>query len=140
MTIHTDKDDARETLLRFYDALDQNQFDAASRHFAFDGEWSRKGEVLTGPEQVSAVFAGRDPEHCVRHVISNLIVSPCIDGMEFSLYITAWVGQSKDGEIPVVGGPTMVLDSRGLLVRHGGVWKIKRKDTNRRFMVGPQTT
>lgn len=118
-----------------YHALDEGRYADVAACFAADGEWHRRGEVLTGPARIEASFRGRDPELRVVHVISNLRLFEDQRGMRFRLCITLYSGRAAADQVPSVPGPAMVLTSQGLLMRSGATWKIRTKRTVREFIV-----
>lgn len=129
----------RRLLTSFYIAIDEGRFEDAAKFFLENGEWHRKNQVLSGPKAIAAAYDGRDETQRTRHVISNISFESNQQGMNFLLYITFFAGQAKAGEIPTIPGPSMMLTSTGLLVRDGGVWKIRYKKTDRQFMIDPNS-
>ncbi|WP_458793000.1 nuclear transport factor 2 family protein [Yoonia sp. MH D7] len=125
----------QQLLLAFYQSLDEVRFADAAAAFASDGEWHRKGEVLTGPKQVEAAYDDRDPDLRTRHVISNVVLVKTEAGQDFSVYITLYSGTTPSGDVPTVPGPAMVLTSNGSLIQQDDRWQIQQKKTVRQFAI-----
>ncbi|KRC77850.1 hypothetical protein D3C87_348610 [compost metagenome] len=65
-------EDAAAQVLNFFAALDQRRHDDVAQLMASDGIWHRQGRALTGPADVAAALAERDPARETAHIVTNL--------------------------------------------------------------------
>lgn len=65
-------EDAAAQVLNFFEALDQRRHGDVAKLMASDGTWHRQGRTLTGPDEVAAALATRDPARQTAHIVTNL--------------------------------------------------------------------
>ena len=83
--------DLTQQLHLFFQMLDERRYDDLLEQFAPDGRWLRQGQWLTGRGEIATALAERPATMRVRHVITNIVVSPRAAG-EFAVhaYMTAY--------------------------------------------------
>ncbi|MCC2597216.1 nuclear transport factor 2 family protein [Pusillimonas sp. MFBS29] len=64
-----------QAIARFYLNLDQGDTDELLACVAPDTVWLRQGKTLTGPDQIRAALAERNPDRITSHQCSNLHVT-----------------------------------------------------------------
>ena len=114
-----------QTVLAFFDHLDERRYEELLSLMAADAVWHRQGKRLQGHAQIRAALQERSNTQRIRHLVTNLLQrSVSSDEARFSHYMTALRhddGQTHTGPVTIQGPFRMSLvDTR--LQRLGGVW------------------
>jgi len=120
------KDEIRELMARYAQALDACRFADVAACFAADGEWATDYGAARGPAEIEAFIKsivpveGEGPQR--KHYITNIIIK--VDGETASAvsdYLI--VRESEHGLIPVMGGTY-----RDRFVKTSAGWRFARKE------------
>lgn len=120
-----------QTVLRFSAHFDAGKFAQMMSYFADDGIWKRADGDIHGIDALRAWCARRAPGVFVRHVLSNLRTTMRdADNAVVESYVTVY--RRDFDAAPVLPapmqGPALVGRYRDELVRHGGQWKLARRE------------
>ena len=137
MAIKMDRDKEREiewdctqTVNKFYNALDQRQYDVLVNCFTEDGVWKRQGKELEGREKIMEAMEDRSENLVIRHVVTNIEVSIIdVNEAETSEYVTIYRfdGDEKlEGPAPL-DGPGVIFLYQDKMLRTEAGWKIRDK-------------
>ena len=126
MSILEDKDEIRELMAAYCQALDACQFASVAALFSEDGIWTTDYGVAQGRTKIEAMLdsvvpkKGEGPQR--KHYITNIIIK--IDG-ETALSVSDYFFIREDGKnlIPVMGGTY-----KDQWIRQNGKWYFKRKE------------
>ena len=116
-----------QTLLAFFDHLDERRYDALLSLMTPEAVWHRQGQRLQGHAQILAALQQRSNTQRIRHLVTNLLQrSAGDDEARFSHYMTAL--RHDDGALhagPVaIAGPFRMSLVTTHLVRVAGAWRI----------------
>lgn len=124
----SDLDDWRcgQALLRFFRSLDEDDAEGVVREFAADGVWHRRGERFEGHEALRAAMAARPADRVVRHVVTNLVVTPGADGQATAgSYMMAYAAaRPAAGGVATLGAPGALHGCTTAFRLEGGAWRI----------------
>lgn len=124
--------DLSALVYRFFSALDRRDHRAVAQLMAGDGTWLRQGVTLTGPNEVFTALEKRDTKRTTCHVITNLWVessdehSACVH-----YYLSAYESIAADDGTSSPIRLVAIRDCIDELVRDGGHWRIKSKNSVR---------
>ncbi len=127
--------DVADRVLEFYARFDEWDYVGMLPMFADDGTWDRNGQVLTGHAQIAAMLDARPRAQVVRHVITNLRVTPsAATRASAAFYITAYraEGLPAPGSVPRIRAPYLMLVGGADWVREGA-WRMTRHWVRRAF-------
>jgi 3-phenylpropionate/cinnamic acid dioxygenase small subunit len=65
----------QQHLLRFFQMLDANDYDAVVGLFEADATWQRPGASIQGHEAIRAALQERPANRVTRHVVTNMLVT-----------------------------------------------------------------
>jgi hypothetical protein len=120
---------ATQLIYRLFRALDEKDDALVGSQFANQGTWHRQGRLLTGPSEVAAALAEREPDRNSIHVISNVQVATASDGAAIcTYYVTAYISSAGT---PM--GLAAILDCRDEMISTPLGLRIVAK-TSRRLM------
>ncbi len=116
-----------QTLLAFFDHLDERRYDALLSLMTQDAIWHRQGQRLQGHAQILAALQQRSNTQRIRHLVTNLLQrSAGADEARLTHYMTAL--RHDDGAVhagPVtIAGPLRMSLVTTHLVRVAGAWRI----------------
>ncbi|HVV92492.1 MAG TPA: nuclear transport factor 2 family protein [Hyphomicrobiales bacterium] len=127
--------DCSRVLLRLFLALDERRYDDVAASFLENGMWHRRGQALSGPGEVRRAMAERPATARVRHVITNLVVTPRgPDVADFILYLSAYTHDGPvDAAPPVPATLWMLFVVTGTMASSDGAWRIQEMTMQREF-------
>jgi len=107
--------------------------------FTPDACWSRpSGERLQGHAEIRASFAQRKPGVVLRHVATNVLVTPLGEGQARGRSLsTVYRAQAREDGPPLLEAPLQIVayeDEYRLCA--DGHWRISRRDTQRLLVTG----
>jgi uncharacterized protein (TIGR02246 family) len=121
-----EKDEIREVMAHYCQALDACRFADVAGLFAEDGEWTTDYGAASGRGEIEALLTrtvpkkGEGPQR--KHYIANIIIK--VDGdaaSSVSDYLI--IRESESGLIPVMGGTY-----KDRFRKQDGVWRFVRKE------------
>ena len=124
--------------VRFWNSIDERDYDGMVALFAPGGVWVRRGKELKAPSDILAAMAERSPTLVIRHVVTNVDVRvTAADAAEAFYYLTVYHHEAgKPVEKPVpLHGPRTIMIVRDRFTRTAEGWRILRKETRREFAV-----
>ncbi len=68
--------DPAQTVIRFFRALDERDYDTLAALLAEDGAWHRQGAVLRNHSDILAAMAARSPTMRIHHLLTNVYAEP----------------------------------------------------------------
>ena len=118
-----------QTVLAFFDHLDERRYGELLSLMAPDAVWHRQGKVLQGHAQIRSALQERSNTQRIRHLITNLLQRSASDSdsdseARFSHYMTALRhddGEPHTGPVTIQGPLRMSLVNTRLQ-RRGGAW------------------
>jgi hypothetical protein len=127
--------DCSRLLLRLFLALDEGRYDDVAASFLDSGVWNRKGSALRGPAEVRQAMAQRSPTTRVRHVITNVLVTPRrSDRADFILYLSAYTHDGPaDASPPLPAALWMLFVVTGTMATNDSGWGIQEMTMAREF-------
>jgi hypothetical protein len=128
--------DCSRVLLRLFLALDERRYDDVAASFLESGVWHRKGSALRGPDEVREAMAARPATSRVRHVITNIVVTPRQpEGADFILYLSAYTHDGPPEAAPPVPAKLwMLFVVTGRMAASGGTWGVLEMTMQREFV------
>ena len=104
----------------FFSHLDNRRYDDVLNLFLPQGRWLRQGRWLEGREAILVALEARPASMKVRHVISNLVVTPVTEGeAHVEAYMTAY--RQLENEAPTLFRFNLVTNVFRL---DGGAWML----------------
>ena len=115
-----------QILLRFFRSLDEDDVEGVVREFAADGVWHRRGEHFKGHAALRAAMAARPADRVVRHVVTNLVVTPGADGrITAASYMMAYAApRPTAGGVGELGTPGALHGCATEFRLEEGAWRI----------------
>jgi uncharacterized protein (TIGR02246 family) len=128
------KQGVAEVMARYALAVNTRDVDGFVALFSEDGEWNRPGgHSMRGHEEIRRFidFALPDPAlRTLRHVNGACLVDVSGPDSASCWSQTTVYDTDQGGALPVaLGTPDMVVEYRDQLVRIGGRWLIRKRDT-----------
>lgn len=126
-------EDCRTLIARFWNSIDDRDFDTMIAQFAPGGVWIRRGVELAAPDEVlRSMTVERSATLVTRHVVSNLDLRLAgDDAIDATSVVTVYRhdgGTLPDGPAPLAPpAAVIVVDDR--LVRTAEGWGIARKSS-----------
>lgn len=115
---------------RFYAGLDQAQTDTLLECVRADTVWHRKGQALTGPDEIRQALGERNPERITVHQVSNLVVQQTDDTTATATYyLSVYDNQAPNGAIEL----KTILRSTDRYTRRDGQWWLAEKRSAAHF-------
>jgi hypothetical protein len=115
-----------QVLLGFFRSLDEDDAEGVVRAFAADGVWHRRGERFEGHAALRAAMAARPADRVVRHVVTNLVVTPGADGrLSGASYMMAYAAtRPAVGGVAELGAPAALQGCATEFRLEAGAWRI----------------
>ena len=117
------------TVLRFFRALDEREFDTLAPMLAPGGSWTRLGVELRSQAEIRAALADRSPTVRVHHLLTNVYAEPRghdeAEVCGFLLVVRHDSGSEPTGPSPLTGIES-IRTMRARLRRTDGGWRILR--------------
>lgn len=109
-----------QAIARFYQYLDLGDVEGLLTCVAADTVWIRQGSNLTGPEDIRAALAKRDPDRITSHLLSNLrvVVDDDMKRATASYYLTVYDNQHPSGGVQL----KTILRSEDTFQLRGDCW------------------
>lgn len=118
-----------QRLHAFFSHLDERRFDALVAMFLPDGRWLRQGRWIEGRGAILEAMHARPATMRVRHVISNVLVTPVsADEMKVQAYMTAY--RQLEGGKPSLFSINLVTNT---FRRTAGDWLLAEQQLVREF-------
>ena len=113
-----------QAIAHFYLSLDQGDTEGLLSCVAPDTVWLRQGKTLTGPEEIRAALAERNPDRITSHQYSNLQVT-MEDATTASAvyYLTVYDNQHPSGGLQL----KTILRSKDTFSLRGELWVLTHK-------------
>lgn len=113
-----------QAIARFYLSLDEGNTEELLACVASDTVWLRQGKSLTGPEEIRAALAERNPERVTSHQYSNLLVT-LDDATKATAryYLTVYDNQHSSGSVQM----KTILRSEDVFTLRNGQWVLTHK-------------
>jgi ketosteroid isomerase-like protein len=132
----TDLRAAEQSLVAFFDHLDEQRYDALLALMTPDAVWHRHGKTLRGTDQIMAALRERSATQRIRHVLTNLLEREAPAGeIVLTHHMTAY--KYDDGQItrgPVaIRGPFRFSMVRTRWRRHDQRWLIAEQAIDAEF-------
>jgi hypothetical protein len=115
-----------QVLLRFFRSLDEDDTEGVVEAFAADGIWHRRGERFAGQQAIRGAMAGRPADRVVRHVVTNLVVTPGAEGgfTAESYMMPYGAARPAEGGVAALGAPSALHACRTEFRLVDGAWRI----------------
>jgi hypothetical protein len=117
--------------------LDERRYEELADIFATDGVWHRQGRELEGRRMIIETMAERSESLAIRHVLTNVDVSPREDGtIEVFGYVLVFrsSGDAREaGPLAMPSAPSTLQSIRDTYKLVGDSWKILRKEARSVF-------
>ena len=115
-------------VLRFTAAFDAADLGAMLTEFAPDGVWHRQDGVIRGHDGLRALMTARPPGLLVRHVITNMRVTPNgTDSAACESYITVYRHDNATTAPAPLNPPSLVGRYQDVLTRSGQAWLLRER-------------
>ena len=134
-TVGGDEQACQSVLLRFFQALDAGEAQAAADCVDSEFTWCRHGKTLVGSDVIAKVIAERSPHRIVRHHLTNLVVTlESEDCARSKAYYAVYLHEGLERP-RLIQGPERVGDYHAKFRRVADAWRISYLQAERLFVV-----
>ncbi|WP_322048307.1 nuclear transport factor 2 family protein [Paraburkholderia sp. J67] len=134
----------QQAVLRFYYALDRNNYPLAMEQVGPDCIWERGGVLLQGREQIEASVRKKSPTQVARHVVNNfaLLRQEATGATAVYCLVLHLYDDGSQPRLPVPGStPFLMVDvTCELKLEDDRVWRIQQLDVTHTFSYAREVT
>lgn len=134
----------QQAVLRFYYALDRNNYPLAMEQVTPGCVWERGGVLLEGRQQIEASVRKKSPTQVARHVVNNFAILRQDETSATAVYclVLHLYDDGSKPSLPVPGStPFLMVDvSCNFRLEDDHAWRIQQLDVTHTFSYAREVT